>query len=249
MKKQTVFGLFLFICISTQLVKGQQVDFLETNSGKIGIYPILHGSLVITYKDLTLFIDPYGGPERYLNFKDPDIILITDIHGDHLHPNTLAGLTTDKTIFITPQSVFDKLGDQDKLKSAVLQNGQAIHRKGIFIQATPMYNLPETEESRHPKGRGNGYLLSIDNKQIYISGDTEDIVEMRMLKNIDVAFVCMNLPYTMDIYQAANAVLEFEPAIVYPYHYRGSDVTTFKDLIHQENKSIEVRLRDWYTDN
>lgn len=108
----------------------------------------------------------------------------------------------------------------------------------FFIQAIPMYNLPESPESRHIKGRGNGYILTIDNTRIYISGDTEDIPEMRALKNIDIAFICMNLPYTMDIHQAASAVLEFKPKIVYPYHYRGrpdmSDTAAFKQIIQKK---------------
>ena len=106
-----------------------------------------------------------------------------------------------------------------------------------------MYNLPENPPSKkHPKGRGNGYILTIDDAQIYISGDTEDIPEMRMLQNIDVAFICMNLPYTMTIEQAASAVLEFKPKIVYPYHYRGSngfsDVNEFKNLVNSKNIQI-----------
>jgi L-ascorbate metabolism protein UlaG (beta-lactamase superfamily) len=113
-----------------------------------------------------------------------------------------------------------------------------------------MYNLPENSDSRHTKGRGNGYVINFGGKNVYISGDTEDIPEMRHLKNIDVAFVCMNLPYTMDVNQAANAVLEFKPKIVYPYHYRGqeglSDVSAFKKLVNDGNKSIEVRLVNWY---
>jgi L-ascorbate metabolism protein UlaG (beta-lactamase superfamily) len=113
-----------------------------------------------------------------------------------------------------------------------------------------MYNLPEAPDSRHTKGRGNGYVLTLGGKLVYISGDTEDIREMRSLKNIDVAFVCMNLPYTMDIEQASSAVLEFKPKIVYPYHYRGqgglNDVEGFKKLVNAVNPSIEVRLRNWY---
>ena len=113
-----------------------------------------------------------------------------------------------------------------------------------------MYNLPESPSSMHTKGRGNGYLIEAGNKRIYISGDTEDIPEMRNLKNIDVAFVCMNLPYTMDIKQAAGAVLAFKPKIVYPYHYRGkdglSDVQEFKRMVISANKMIDVRLLKWY---
>ncbi len=113
-----------------------------------------------------------------------------------------------------------------------------------------MYNLPETPDSRHTKGRGNGYVLDFGGKNVYISGDTEDIPEMRQLKNIDVAFVCMNQPYTMEVSQASDAVLDFKPKIVYPYHYRGqgglSDVDAFKKSVVEGNKSIEVRLRNWY---
>ena len=125
-----------------------------------------------------------------------------------------------------------------------------MHRLDYFIQAVPMYNLPEEENAKHPKGRGNGYVLNIENKRIYISGDTEDIIEMRMLRNIDVAFVCMNLPYTMDLNQAASAVLDFKPKTVYPYHYRGpeglSDVEAFKNLVQAKDKNIQVRLYNWY---
>jgi len=133
----------------------------------------------------------------------------------------------------------------------VLNNGGKTNVFGISISAIPMYNLPEGSDSRHTKGRGNGYILDFGGKLIYISGDTEDIPEMRALKNIDVAFVCMNLPYTMDINQAASAVLEFKPKIVYPYHYRGkdglSDVNGFKGLVNKGDPKIEVRLRNWYT--
>ena len=117
---------------------------------------------------------------------------------------------------------------------------------GIGITAIPMYNLPETPDAFHTKGRGNGYVLTIGGKNIYISGDTEDIPEMRALKNIDIAFVCMNLPYTMPPDQAAQGVLAFKPKIVYPYHYRGQDVNIFKNLVNTGDKNIEVRLRNWY---
>lgn len=116
----------------------------------------------------------------------------------------------------------------------------------IMVKAVPMYNLPQTMDSRHAKGRGNGYLLTIGGKSIYISGDTEDIPEMRALEDVDIAFVCMNLPYTMDINQAASAVLEFKPSIVYPYHHRGQDINAFKKLVNNKNRKIDVRVRNWY---
>ena len=116
----------------------------------------------------------------------------------------------------------------------------------MMVKAMPMYNLPEADDSHHRKGRGNGYILTLGGKSVYISGDTEDIPEMRKLEKIDVAFVCMNLPYTMNIDQAASAVLEFKPKIVYPYHYRGQDIKSFQKLVNKKNKKIDVRLRDWY---
>ena len=117
---------------------------------------------------------------------------------------------------------------------------------GINIEAMPMYNLPEAADAFHTKGRGNGYVLTIGGKRVYISGDTEDIPEMRALKNIDIAFVCMNLPYTMDVNQAALGVVAFKPKVVYPYHYRGQDVNIFKKLVNEADKNIEVKLVNWY---
>jgi L-ascorbate metabolism protein UlaG (beta-lactamase superfamily) len=113
-----------------------------------------------------------------------------------------------------------------------------------------MYNLPESSTSRHTKGRGNGYVLSLGGSNIYISGDTQGIPEMRSLKDIEVAFVCMNLPYTMDVMEASDAVLAFKPKIVYPYHYRGqnglSDINDFKKLVDAKKLAIDVRIRNWY---
>ncbi|RXP63547.1 MBL fold metallo-hydrolase [Lutibacter sp. HS1-25] len=241
----------LFLFSFKFLMLSQNVSVLNTKNGSVQIQPILHGSLVLTYQNTTIYIDPYGGEKNYENIKSPDIILITDIHRDHLDETTLDSIDTSKTIFITPQAVYDQISEKYKSKITVLNNGQGVHRFDIFIEALPMYNLPENPPSKkHPKGRGNGYILTIDNAKIYISGDTEDIIEMRNLQNIDVAFVCMNLPYTMTIEQAASAVLAFQPKIVYPYHYRGSDgfsnIEAFKKMVNDQNKNIEVRLSDWY---
>ncbi len=181
------------------------------------------------------------------------MILITDIHGDHLNEETLKELDLEKTTIIAPQAVIDQMDDLFKEKTQALPNGEKLVWNEITVEAVPMYNLPETADSRHTKGRGNGYVLTIGSIRIYISGDTEDIPEMRALRNIDIAFVCMNMPYTMDVGQAADAVLEFKPKVVYPYHYRGSgglnDVEKFKSLVNNSNKDIDVRLRNWYPEN
>ncbi|WP_462248302.1 MBL fold metallo-hydrolase [Ekhidna sp.] len=245
MKKLTVLFLLALITFDSN----GQIDTISTSNGDVIIQPILHGSLVLSWNDQTVYIDPYGGAEKFAGIKSPSLILITDIHGDHLNQKTLDGLNTERSTFIVPQAVKNKLPDAMKSRSMAIANGQTVVFEDLEILAVPMYNLPETPDSRHTKGRGNGYVLSIGGKRIYISGDTEDIPEMRNLKNIDVAFVCMNLPYTMDVDQAASAVIEFKPTIVYPYHYRGkgglSDVESFKNQV-EAAVSTEVRLRSWY---
>ena len=227
-------------------------DIILAGDNQLTIQPILHGSLVLEWNGQTIYIDPYGGRERFKGLNDPDIILITDIHGDHLNQTTLDELNTGGSVFIVPEAVKRKLPESMQAKATSISNGQTIVVSNIEILAIPMYNLPEDEDSRHPKGRGNGYVLGIGDKRIYISGDTEDIPEMRNLRNIDIAFVCMNLPFTMDIDQAASAVNDFRPSIVYPYHYRGkdglSDIESFKVKVTANNPEIEVRLRNWYPD-
>jgi L-ascorbate metabolism protein UlaG (beta-lactamase superfamily) len=225
-------------------------DQIATSKGSLTVQPITHGSVVLIWNGKTIYVDPYGGAASYTGLAAPDVILITDIHSDHLDPKTLAGLSVGKALMIVPPAVAGKLPDEYKPHVRLLRNGQQLDTLGLRVSAIPMYNLPEATDAPHPKGRGNGYVLTLGGKRIYLSGDTEDIAEMRALKNIDVAFVCMNLPYTMDINQAAQAVLAFKPGIVYPYHYRGqnglSDVATFQKTVNAANKKIDVRLRNWY---
>ena len=228
-------------------------DHFDTGKGSLTIYPVLHGTLALTWGNRTILVDPYGGKDALGAFSEPDLILITDIHGDHLNSETLDEINTENALFVVPQAVADKMDEKYRQQIKVLQNGTETVWNDIEIVALPMYNLPESADSRHTKGRGNGYVLTIGNKKIYISGDTEDIPEMRALKDIDISFICMNMPYTMDVEQAADAVLEFKPRVVYPYHYRGSgglsDVEKFKSLVNAGDKNIEVRLRDWYPGN
>jgi L-ascorbate metabolism protein UlaG (beta-lactamase superfamily) len=225
-------------------------DQITTSKGPLTVQPITHGSVVLTWNGKTIYIDPYGGAASYTGLAAPDVILITDIHGDHLDPKTLAGLSVGKAVMIVPPAVAEKLPAEYKPQVRLLRNGQQLDTLGLRVSAIPMYNLPEAADAPHPKGRGNGYVLTLGGKRVYLSGDTEDIAEMRALKNIDVAFVCMNLPYTMDVNQAAQAVLAFKPGIVYPYHYRGqnglSDVAAFQKTVNAANKKIDVRLRNWY---
>jgi L-ascorbate metabolism protein UlaG (beta-lactamase superfamily) len=245
--------LFLTLIYTWVLFSGiaqrSAADTLGTKMGPLTIQPIQHGSLILTVPGLTIYDDP-SNADNYKGLMPPDIILITDIHGDHFDIKTIEAIKKTGSLLIVPQVVADKLPAADKDHLIVMKNDDQIMQSGISIRAIPMYNLPESPTAMHTKGRGNGYVLGIGGKLIYISGDTQGIPEMRSLKNIDVAFICMNLPYTMDIKEAADAVLAFKPRIVYPYHYRGnnglSDVNAFKSLVEAGDKNIDVRLRNWY---
>lgn len=214
------------------------------------ITPIEHATAVLQWDETTIYVDPVGGARAFEGQRDPDLILITDIHGDHLDVETLQALNSQNAKIVTPKAVADQLPEALSARTSVLNNGEAGTFAGISVRAIPMYNLREEAREFHVKGRGNGYVLEKNGTRVYFSGDTEDIPEMRALKNIDIAFVCMNLPYTMTVEQAADAVLEFAPHKVYPYHYRGkpdvSDVGKFKSLVNQGNPDIEVVQLDWY---
>lgn len=238
-------ALFLLFPILTLAQLDNDPEIIPTEDGEMSIHPILHGSVIFEWDNLNIYVDPWGDASLYESKANPDLIFITHPHGDHLSPETLAGLNTDSAIFVVPQAVAEQMPERYANMLQIMENGDSMEFEGIKVEAVPMYNLPK-EGARHTKGWGNGYVFTFDGKRIYVSGDTEDIPEMRNLENIDVAFVCMNLPYTMDIYQAASGVLELEPSIVYPYHHRGQDIERFKEVIDWEEKDIEVRLKNWY---
>lgn len=216
----------------------------------VKIIPIEHATAILEWNDITIYIDPVGGAKSFEGQKQPDLILITDIHGDHFSLETLQALNTEKSKIMVPAAVADKLPAEFTPQIDVLNNGKSKERYGINVEAIPMYNLREEAKGFHEIGRGNGYILNMGKQRIYFSGDTEDIPEMRDLQNIDKAFVCMNLPYTMTVESAADAVLGFKPKQVYPYHYRGrpdvSDIAKFKELVNNGNADIEVIQLDWY---
>lgn len=251
MRKSLPFLTLLFLCMGLWAQRPAP-DKFNTDEGDLMVQPVLHGTLVMEFDGKTIYVDPYGGAKAFANLEKPDLILITDIHGDHLDEKTLDALAAEGIPIVAPQAVKDQMSDKYKKSTSVLNNGEKQNDFGFLLEAIPMYNLPEATDAKHVKGRGNGYVLTLGGKKVYISGDTEDIPEMRNLSGIDIAFVCMNLPYTMDVNQAASAVLEFKPEVVYPYHYRGrpdmSDTKAFKDLVNKENQNIEVRLRNWYPD-
>ncbi|PKV51465.1 L-ascorbate metabolism protein UlaG (beta-lactamase superfamily) [Aquimarina sp. MAR_2010_214] len=216
------------------------------------IDPITHATTILEWNGKTIYIDPAGGAKAFKNKKLADLVLITDIHSDHMDIETLDSLDLSKAEIIAPQAVAEKLPAKYTDHLIILNNGEIKEVQGISIEAVPMYNLREEALKYHDKGRGNGYIITLGKKRLYFSGDTEDIPEMRALQYIDMAFICMNLPYTMTVESAASAVLDFKPKQVYPYHYRGteglSDVAKFKELVSR-NPDIEVVQLDWYPDN
>lgn len=226
-----------------------EVTSTDSYQPDIEIMPISHATFVMKWDDKVFYIDPVGGIEAFQNMPEEDVILITDIHGDHLNIETLNGVRNKESLLIVPEAVNDKIKD-DQSDAEVIHNDQSTSFDGFKVTAIPMYNLTEERLKFHEKGRGNGYVIEKNAFKVYISGDTEDIPEMRALEGINKAFVCMNLPYTMTVESAADAVLDFAPVEVYPYHYRGtdgkSDVVKFKELVNIGNSDIQVTQLEWY---
>jgi L-ascorbate metabolism protein UlaG (beta-lactamase superfamily) len=213
------------------------------------VVPIEHASFVLNWNGKVIYADPVGA-DKFQGQDAPDLIILTDIHDDHFDPTALKALATDKTVIVMPQVAALKMPAELMPKVKIFTNGDTEEILGFKIEAIPMYNLPESPDAFHTKGRGNGYVLESRGERLYISGDTSGIPEMRALKDIDIAFVAMNLPYTMGVEEAADAVLEFAPKKVYPYHYRTptgfSDVAKFKELVEAGGKNIEVVQLNWY---
>lgn len=216
-------------------------DHIPTAKGDLVIHPANHAGMVLSWGGKIIYVDPVGAM-YYQGLPAPDLILLTDIHGDHMDPATLNALAGTAPI-VAPQAVHDMLPPALQGRVQVLANGASTTVQTVPIMAVPMYNTSADRLKFHTKGRGDGYVLTLGGKRIYIAGDTEGTPEMLALKNIDVAFLPMNLPYTMTEEQAADAVKAFKPKIVYPYHYKGSDPQKFATLV---GSASEVRLRNWY---
>jgi L-ascorbate metabolism protein UlaG (beta-lactamase superfamily) len=213
----------------------------DTSAGPVKITPLNHASTLIEAAEKVIYLDP-AKPVKFSGLPKADLILITDIHGDHMDPDSIKEITKPGTEIISSPAVAHTV-----TAAKPIANGETKTWQAWTIEAIPAYNVkrgPSPGKLFHDKGRGNGYVLTYGGKRFYFSGDTEDVPEMRALKNIDVAFVCMNLPYTMPPEEAADAVKAFHPKIVIPYHYRGSDLAVFKKGL--EGTGIEVRLLDLY---
>lgn len=214
--------------------------FKTKNNREVKITFIKHGSLQIAYDNLLIQVDPVSMFADYSTFPKADIILITHEHEDHLDPKAIDALTNEKTVLVMNESSAKKSGNA---KAKIMKNGDKMELPNqITLEAVPAYNTTPGREQFHPRSRDNGYILTIDGLRIYIAGDTEDIPEMKNLKNIDVAFLPVNQPYTMTVAQAVNAAKMFSPKVLYPYHFGNTDVKPLKELL--KDSSIEVRLRE-----
>lgn len=234
----------------TDTMDNADISINEAKGEVPEIFPISHASFIMNWSGTIIYNDPVGEVEAYDGQTAPDIVLLSDIHGDHLNVETLSTLVNEATIY-APQAVYELLPDSLQEKTVVMKNDETLTFGEFSLTALPMYNYEEQGlEIRHEKGRGNGYLLENDGVRVYIAGDTGGTPEMKALTDIDIAFIPMNLPYTMGVEEAAEAVIAFSPKQVIPYHYRGpdglSDVDKFKELVVAGNPSIEVSLLDWY---
>lgn len=247
----------IFLIISTifflKLKSCKQEKEMKKEITDMQITPIEHATMMLGWDGKIIYTDPVGGSEVFAENQEPDLILITDIHGDHLDIETLRAVAKQKTVLVVSGAVSEKLPPNLPGTVIILSNGEKTEQVGFSIEAIPMHNVPESEKSFHVKGRGNGYVIEKRGKRVYVAGDTGNTSEMRSLKNVDLAFVPMNIPYTMTVEDVARAVLAFNPEKIFPYHYRGpgglSDINKFKTLVENANTNIEVVLLDWYPKN
>jgi L-ascorbate metabolism protein UlaG (beta-lactamase superfamily) len=235
------FALLFATALATGAFAADQTQTFSTSAGPVKITPIYHAAAKITAGKDVIVIDP-APPAKIDGAGPADLILITDIHGDHMNADDVKALSKGDTVVIAPASVAKTI-----TQAKVIGNGDTTTFHKWKITAVPMYNIKHNQPNGQPfhdKGRGNGYVLNYGGKNFYFAGDTEGTPEMRALKDIDVAFIPMNLPYTMTPDEAADAVKAFHPKVAIPYHYKGQDITVFKKDL--EGSGVEVRLLDWY---
>jgi L-ascorbate metabolism protein UlaG (beta-lactamase superfamily) len=225
-------------------------DTIPATGGTIELTPLAHAHVQIEYAGKVIHIDP-SNQTNFANAKPADIVLITDIHGDHMDPPSIDRVRKANTVYVAPAALADKFPGM----TTIINNGETKTVEGVSIQAVAAYNVqrgPQAGQLYHTKGRGNGYILTLGGKRIYFSGDTECVPEIKALTNIDVAFVAMNLPFTETPQEAADCVKAFKPKVVYAYHYRQQGLEPAaknqQDFIAalKGTPGIEVKMADFY---
>ena len=231
--------LFAF-CAIVANAKDFETDIIKTTAGDLKITFIGHGTLIFSFGGKIIHVDPVGQMADYSNLPKADIILVTHEHSDHLDLNAIARIRTDKTVMVASENAA-----MQATGVSVMHNGDMRNVGGLKIEATPAYNLVQMRSPGvpfHPKGVGNGYIITFGDKRVYVAGDTENTTEMKALKDIAVAFLPMNLPYTMTPEMVADAAKAFKPKILYPYHYGNTDPAKLVELLKMKS-DIEVRIR------
>lgn len=220
--------------------KEYEKDLIETSAGDLEITFLGHGTLMLTFDGKVIHIDPFGRVADYSKLPKADLILITHEHHDHLDLSALASIRTENT-----EVILAEVCTKQVKGGIVMRNGDVRTVKSVLIEALPAYNLVHKRgngEPYHPKGTGNGYIMTFGDKRVYVAGDTENIPEMQSLTNIEIAFLPMNLPFTMTPEMVAEAAKAFRPKILYPYHYGDTDTSKLVDLL-KDQADIEVRIR------
>lgn len=215
-------------------------DRIETSEGDLELTFIGHGTLMFTFGGKIIHVDPWGRLADYSQLPKADLILLTHEHRDHLDVKALALIRTDETRVVLTEACAKQVEG-----GTVMKNGDVETMEGLRIEAVPAYNIVHMRSEGipfHPKGMGNGYVITFGDKRVYVAGDTENIPEMRGLKGIDIAFLPMNLPYTMTPEMVADAARAFNPGILYPYHFGDTDTSKIVDLL-KDTKGIAVRIR------
>ena len=217
-----------------------ETDVIPTSAGDLQITVLGHGSLLLTFNGKNIHIDPFSRVADYSLLPAAEVILITHEHGDHLDLPALAKVRTERTDVVLTETCARQVEG-----GIVMQNGDVRVVRGMLVEAVPAYNLihkRETGHPFHPKGVGNGYIVTFGDKRVYVAGDTENTPEMKRLQDINSAFLPMNLPYTMTPEMVTDAAKAFQPSILYPYHFGNSDTSKLEELLREE-KGIEVRIR------
>lgn len=218
-----------------------ETDIIKTSTDDLKVTFIGHGTLMFTFGTKIIHVDPFTKVADYANFPKADVILITHEHYDHLDLKALALVRTEKT-----KMVLNEACSKQVKNGIIMKNGDVQTVNGLKIEAIPAYNLIHKRDNGqpfHPKGVGNGYIITFGDKRVYVAGDTENIPEMKSLREIDCAFLPMNLPYTMTPEMVADAAKAFRPKILYPYHFGDTDTSKLLKLL-QDQKEIEVRIRN-----
>lgn len=233
-------GMLVVLCAFTAYAQGFETDTVKTSAGDLKITFIGHGSLMFSFGGNIIHVDPVEQMADYKKLPKADIILITHEHSDHLDVRAIAKLRTSGTVLVMTENSAKQVKD-----GITMRNGDIKTIEGLKVEAVPAYNIVHMRSPGtpfHPKSVGNGYVVTFGDKRVYIAGDTENTPEMKALKAIDIAFLPMNLPYTMTPEMVADAAKAFKPEILYPYHYGETDASSLVTLL-KDNSEIDVRIR------